>query len=89
MNRLMGDDDQTNYNGVRSSLNEDNLDDIQQGSNNRAKRFLISYALGSSTVTTYRFRSTTITKAVNIATVGTVSPATGPLLCRPSGYVIC
>ncbi|XP_057369324.1 uncharacterized protein LOC130690328 [Daphnia carinata] len=48
----------------------------------RDPRFLNTYSLASTTVTSYKFASTTVTKTVPIA-------ADGLVLCLPTGYVVC
>lgn len=81
----MGED--RDYPGIASSKDEVNVEE-----KGRKKRFFNVF-LTSSTVTSYSFLTTTVTKSVAIASVaaagvGGAAPA-GPLLCRPAGYVIC
>ena len=74
--------------GLMSSLDESNMEEINNESNpnSRGKRFFFPYTY--TTITSYSFVSTTITKAVNLASSPAAAGA-GALLCRPAGYVIC
>ena len=73
-----------------SSQDEDILSEmpvsIHSGENARAKRFLsfLKYVY-YSTITSYSFTSTTITKAVNLISSNGISQ----LICMPYGYVLC
>lgn len=86
-------EDQTGYHGISSSKDDTGLEIPSKPENSRDKRFLFNYFLTSTTVTTYSFATTIVTKAVAIASVAAGgaagAAAAGPILCRPSGFVVC
>ena len=57
----------------------------------RQKRFLTKFSsvvMTTSTITSYSFATTTITKSLNLIPVP-VAPAVGLLTCLPSYYSVC
>ena len=51
----------------------------------RGLKFFLVY----TTMISYSFVSTTITKAVNLVTTPAAAGGAGALLCKPAGYVVC
>lgn len=67
-----------------------NVVDTKRAQNLREKRFFFNQNLATTTVTTYFFVSTTVTKTVNLGTPAAMPAAgTGSALCLPAGYVVC
>ncbi len=69
-----------------SSKDDVTVDDISELQGKiRQKRFLLNGYAATTTVTTYSFVSTVVTKTVNLVAVAD----NGKVLCKPAGVILC